>query len=153
MLLSRSLVLISHFHSTKLTPSLILVFKNNIDIKYSYNSNFRNFSSEMESKIFKSDEEKSEALKKVAQTSWSNMDSPRDGIKKTFQFVNFVEAFSFMSAIALEAEKLDHHPEWFNVYNKVEINLTSHFCNGLSRLDIKLADICDKTYVKYASPK
>lgn len=77
------------------------------------------------------------------------MDPPRDGIKKEFVFKNFVEAFSFMTAVALEAEKIDHHPEWSNVYNRVEICLTSHFCNGLSKLDVKLAKSIDSLFAKY----
>lgn len=61
-------------------------------------------------------------------------------IGKDFAFSNFVEAFSFMSAVALMAEKMDHHPEWFNVYNKVRIDLTTHDAgNKVSYKDIKLA--------------
>lgn len=60
-------------------------------------------------------------------------------IKKDFQFKDFNQAFSFMTRVALEAEKRDHHPEWFNVYNKVSIQLTTHDCGGLSQKDIDLA--------------
>lgn len=104
--------------------------------------------STMSSKTFANEAEKEEAFKKMALTSWTKL-TDREGITKTYLFKDFVQAFSFMSAIALVAEKMDHHPEWFNVYNKVKVDLTSHFCNGLSRLDVKLADICDKTYEKY----
>jgi len=76
---------------------------------------------------------------------WTRTDDRR-AIKKTFNFKNFVQAFSFMTAVALNAEKLDHHPEWFNVYNRVDVTLTSHFCNGLSKLDVKLAKIIDQIY-------
>lgn len=67
----------------------------------------------------------------------------RDAIKKTFQFKSFNEAWGFMSRVALAAEKLNHHPEWFNVYNRVEIVLTTHDCGGLSDLDVKLAKRID----------
>ena len=65
----------------------------------------------------------------------------RDGaaIERTFKFANFVEAFGFMTSVAILAEKQDHHPEWFNVYNRVEITLTTHDADGLSQRDIKLA--------------
>ncbi|KAI8973537.1 transcriptional coactivator/pterin dehydratase [Mycotypha africana] len=67
----------------------------------------------------------------------------RDAIKKTFTFQNFNEAFGFMTRIALKADKMDHHPEWFNVYNRVEITLSTHDCQGLSSRDIELANFCD----------
>ena len=65
-------------------------------------------------------------------------------ITKTFQFKNFIEAFGFMSQVALHAEKLNHHPEWSNVYRTVEVRLTTHDCDGLSQLDIKLAKAMNK---------
>lgn len=58
---------------------------------------------------------------------------------KTFKFKSFIRAFGWMSQIAIWAEKLNHHPEWFNVYNKVEVKLTTHDAGGLSELDFKLA--------------
>ena len=63
----------------------------------------------------------------------------RDALKKTFQFTSFNHAWGFMNRVALAAEKLNHHPEWFNVYNRVEITLTTHDCDGLSELDVKFA--------------
>ena len=63
----------------------------------------------------------------------------RDALKKTFKFKSFNEAWGFMTRVALAAEKLNHHPEWSNVYNRVEIVLTTHDCGGLSELDVKLA--------------
>jgi 4a-hydroxytetrahydrobiopterin dehydratase len=59
---------------------------------------------------------------------------------KTFKFKNFIRAFGWMSQIAICAEKLNHHPEWFNVYNKVEVELTTHDVKGISYLDFKLAN-------------
>ena len=63
----------------------------------------------------------------------------RDAITKTFYFKNFNSAFGFMTRVAMVAEKLDHHPEWSNVYAKVEVVLTTHTANGVTDLDIKLA--------------
>ena len=63
----------------------------------------------------------------------------RDAISKSYTFANFGEAWAFMSRVALLAEKQDHHPEWFNVWNRVDITLTTHDCSGLSRRDIRLA--------------
>ena len=59
---------------------------------------------------------------------------------KTFKFKSFIRAFGWMSQIAIWAEKLKHHPEWFNVYNKVEVELTTHDADGISELDFKLAE-------------
>ncbi|CAO3679981.1 unnamed protein product [Umbelopsis vinacea] len=74
---------------------------------------------------------------------WSLV-TDRDAIKKSFVFGDFNEAFGFMSRVALRADKVDHHPEWFNVYNKVDITLSTHDCKGLSTRDIDLAKFCDK---------
>ncbi|HMA49218.1 MAG TPA: 4a-hydroxytetrahydrobiopterin dehydratase [Magnetospirillaceae bacterium] len=68
----------------------------------------------------------------------------RDALTRSFKFKNFVEAFGFMTRVALLAEKADHHPEWSNVYNRVEIVLTTHDCDGLSQRDIDLATAIDK---------
>ncbi len=66
-------------------------------------------------------------------------DAARDGIRKSFRFKDFTQAFGFMARVALLAEKADHHPEWFNVYNRVDILLTTHDADGLSMRDIELA--------------
>jgi 4a-hydroxytetrahydrobiopterin dehydratase len=63
----------------------------------------------------------------------------RDAIQRSFKFKTFNEAWGFMTRVALLAEKADHHPEWFNVYNRVDILLTTHDCNGLSARDVTLA--------------
>lgn len=70
----------------------------------------------------------------------------RDAIAKEFRFADFNAAFAFMGRVALHAEKHDHHPEWFNVYNRVDILLTTHDCNGLSQRDVKLAEAIDKVF-------
>src|SRR6185437_9907070 len=74
----------------------------------------------------------------------------RDAIKKTFTFKDFNEAFGFMTRAALVAEKLDHHPEWFNVYKTVEVTLSTHDAKGLTERDIALAKAMDKIEHKIA---
>lgn len=74
---------------------------------------------------------------------WESVEG-RDALKKTFKFKSFNEAWGFMSRVALAAEKLNHHPEWSNVYNRVDITLTTHDCDGLSDLDVKLAKRIDQ---------
>lgn len=85
-----------------------------------------------------SDEQRAEILNPILGQGWKMVEG-RDAIRKEFQFKNFNEAFGFMTQVALKAEKMDHHPEWFNVYNKVDITLSTHDCNGLSQKDITLA--------------
>jgi len=67
----------------------------------------------------------------------------RDAIQKSYKFKSFVEAFGWMTKVALWAEKLNHHPEWSNVYNRVDVTLTTHSCDRLSALDVKLAKKMD----------
>ena len=67
----------------------------------------------------------------------------RDAIEKSFKFKSFNQAWGFMNRVALVAEKMNHHPEWFNVYNRVEVVLTTHDCDGLSDLDVTLAKRMD----------
>ena len=81
-------------------------------------------------------------LKKLQSTGWSIVDG-RDAIMKVFLFNDFISAFGFMTKVAIYTEKLNHHPEWFNVYNKVEVTLSTHDCGGISKLDIELANIMD----------
>ena len=75
-------------------------------------------------------------------SDWGQVED-RDAIEKSFKFKSFSEAWGFMNRVALAAEKLNHHPEWFNVYNRVDILLSTHDCGGLSELDIKLAKRID----------
>jgi 4a-hydroxytetrahydrobiopterin dehydratase len=79
---------------------------------------------------------RAKALKELA--SWSEVPG-RDAITRSFKFKTFNEAFGFMSRVALAAEKMDHHPEWSNVYNKVDVVLSTHSAQGLTDLDVKLA--------------
>ena len=70
--------------------------------------------------------------------------SEKDAIGKTFKFNDFNAAFGFMTRVALMADKLDHHPEWFNVYNRVEVVLTTHDADGVSELDVEMAKFMDE---------
>ena len=81
-------------------------------------------------------------LAPLLSSGWSMVEG-RDAIKKDFKFKNFNEAFGFMTRVALKADQIDHHPEWFNVYNSVSITLSTHVCKGLSSMDIKLAIFID----------
>ena len=76
---------------------------------------------------------------------WSEV-KDRDAISKKFVFADFNAAFGFMSRVALLAEKADHHPEWFNVYNRVDITLSTHDAGGLSQRDIALAKAIDGVF-------
>ena len=72
----------------------------------------------------------------------------RDALVRTLKFKDFIEAFGFITQIAILAEKMDHHPEWSNVYNRVEILLTTHDCDGLSARDVTLAQAIDRLAVR-----
>lgn len=75
-------------------------------------------------------------------SGWTMVDG-RDAIAKTFRFKDFNAAFGFMSRVALLAEKMDHHPEWFNVYDRVEVTLSTHDAGGLTELDVRMAAFMD----------
>ena len=79
----------------------------------------------------------------LAQLSGWSAAEGRDAIVKTYRFEDFNAAFGWMTRIALAAEKLDHHPEWFNVYNRVEVLLATHDADGVTELDVTLARIMD----------
>ena len=85
-----------------------------------------------------SEETRGPLLDPLFATGWAMVDG-RDAIAKTYEFDNFVEAFGWMTRVALWAEKWDHHPEWSNVYRTVHVTLTTHDVGGLSSLDAKLA--------------
>lgn len=74
---------------------------------------------------------------------WSEAED-RDAIRRTFKFKSFNQAFGFMSRVALKAEKMDHHPEWFNVYATVDVTLATHDAGGVTAKDIELAKFMDK---------
>ncbi len=84
--------------------------------------------------------ERTQALKDLPH--WRGVDG-RDAIARSFKFKTFSEAWGFMARVALLAESQDHHPEWFNVYNRVDITLSTHDCGGLSARDVKLAKSID----------
>lgn len=80
---------------------------------------------------------------------WTAADG-RDAIRKEFRFADFNEAFGFMTRVALKADKMDHHPEWSNVYNKVDVTLTTHDADGVTELDRELARFMDKVAREHA---
>ncbi|XP_066472408.1 pterin-4-alpha-carbinolamine dehydratase 2 isoform X2 [Tiliqua scincoides] len=88
-------------------------------------------------------EERNQVIYDLKAAGWTEL-TERDAIYKEFNFRTFSQAFGFMTHIALQAEKMNHHPEWFNVYNKVQITLISHDCGGLTKRDVKLAQFIDK---------
>ena len=91
---------------------------------------------------------KSYQYKKIL-SSWKETNDGRDAVIKDFKFLDFKEAFSFLSIIALKSEEINHHAEIENVYNKVRITLTTHDSGGLSERDVKLGEYIDKAYLKF----
>ncbi len=85
-------------------------------------------------------DERAAALAELS--GWSEVDG-RDAIQRTLTFSDFNEAFGFMTRVAIKADQMDHHPEWFNVYNRVEITLSTHDADGLSARDVALARFID----------
>ena len=86
------------------------------------------------------------ALRRLS--AWSSVDGDRDAISRTFRFADFKTAWAFMSASALKADQMDHHPEWFNVYNRVEVILTTHDADGVTERDVTLAAYMDALAAK-----
>ena len=75
---------------------------------------------------------------------WEAAAGDRDAIRRSYRFADFNTAFGFMTRAALLAEKLDHHPEWSNVYSRVDVTLSTHDANGVTALDVQLAAFMDK---------
>ncbi len=85
-------------------------------------------------------EKRASALKSLS--AWREMPD-RDAISRSLKFKDFNTAFAFMTRVAMKAERMDHHPEWFNVYNRVDITLATHDCGGVSERDVELAAFID----------
>ena len=83
------------------------------------------------------------ALKDLS--GWTAVEG-RDAIHRQYRFADFATAFAWMTRVALSAEKLDHHPEWFNVYNRVDVTLATHDAGGVTELDVQLAKIMDQAF-------
>jgi 4a-hydroxytetrahydrobiopterin dehydratase len=89
------------------------------------------------------------ALKQLPR--WDADPDDRDAIANSYKFGNFNEAFGWMTRVALQAEKLDHHPQWTNVYNRVRVTLTTHDAGGVTEFDVQLARFMDKSYDEWAT--
>ena len=76
--------------------------------------------------------------------AWSAAQGDRDAISRTFRFADFNAAFGFMTRVALKADQMDHHPEWSNVYNRVEVLLTTHDADGVTERDVRMARFIDE---------
>ena len=87
-------------------------------------------------------------ISKLAKTGWKHA---KKKIRKEFKFANFRDAFAFMTRCAMEIEKMDHHPEWFNVYNKLTVELTTHDARDVTSKDVALAKIMDKIYIRFSA--
>lgn len=94
-------------------------------------------------------QEREGALAQITDWEW---DVKRDAISRSFKFRDFSEAFAFMTRIAMAAERADHHPEWSNVWNKVDITLTTHDAGGLTQKDVDLAKSIDSYAAQLALP-
>eukprot|EP01036_Dinobryon_divergens_P024566 gene24565-33029_t len=87
------------------------------------------------------------SLPELIASGWT-ITPDRDAISKKYKFKDFIDAFSFMTKSAFFAEKMNHHPEWSNIYNTVDVVLSTHDCGGLSNLDVFLARLMDNEYDK-----
>lgn len=88
-----------------------------------------------------SSEERVQALASIP--NWNEVEG-RDAIERSFEFSDFIEAWGFMASVALISERMNHHPEWSNVYNRVDVTLSTHDAGGLTELDIALAQHMDQ---------
>ncbi len=93
-----------------------------------------------------SDDARADAL--AGLEGWAEVEG-RDAIQRSFKFKNFNQAFGFMARVALKAEKMDHHPEWFNVYNRVDVTLATHDAGGVTALDTELAAFMNKAAASF----
>lgn len=84
----------------------------------------------------------------AARPEWARADEDREAVFRRFKFADFKTAWAFMSACALKAEQMDHHPEWFNVYSKVDVVLTTHDAGGVTEKDAELADFMESVASK-----
>jgi 4a-hydroxytetrahydrobiopterin dehydratase len=84
-----------------------------------------------------------EAASDLVDAGWTAT-ANNDAIEKSFKFADFPTAFAFMTQVAFAAEKADHHPEWFNVYNRVDVKLTTHDANGVTTRDLSLARVMEQ---------
>ncbi len=97
--------------------------------------------------------EPTEAREQLAALPQWSFDDARGAIRREFVFAGFGDAFAFMTRVALAAEKADHHPEWSNVWNRVEITLTTHDAGGLTANDIALARLADAAFNQLRAPR
>ena len=79
-----------------------------------------------------------------AVSGWSVADGEREAVRKVYKFADFKSAFAFMTQVAMKAEQMDHHPEWFNVYNTVDVTLTTHDAGGVTTLDKEMAEFMEE---------
>jgi len=112
-------------------------------LPFPFHHGFYQATSPQAKRIKLDDSERTEKLEPLLSAGWKMVEG-RDAIEKKFQFKDFNQAFGFMTRIALKADKMDHHPEWFNVYNNVNITLSTHECQGLSNRDITLAKFIEE---------
>jgi len=96
-----------------------------------------------------SSDELHEALKKLH--GWEVI-KEGSALFKTYEFVDFIQAFSFMTQVAFYSERVNHHPEWTNIYNKVQVKLLSHDCGGISAKDIAFALFMDEAAFRFFNP-
>lgn len=89
-------------------------------------------------------EQRTARLQPLLTAGWKMVDGGRDAIVKEFRFKDFNQAFGFMTRVAIRADQMNHHPEWFNVYNKVEVTLSTHDVGGLSELDVKMGTFMEE---------
>jgi len=92
---------------------------------------------------FSSISERASSIAPVIEAGWKDGEAA-DKITKDFEFMDFSQAWAFMSRVALKAEQMDHHPEWFNVYNRVEVTLTTHDTGGVSEKDVEMAKFMEE---------